>query len=1040
MAAVGPVGNQPTIGRLIINQSLPPAAIGRWKLKYPNNHEKWLDGNFTLEQAKITSVGAVWISLNFGPSENYDRVVEYPLDYVSEMLTRKLWDQPVPDNTQGWPVAILMNRLRHTKTVDFYKAEHAQDRDVSDWRLETLHLSSAAWGCALEWLAREADLGGGPGAVQSLYQAQEIIMQTKEPEDNDSDDDVDFANSANDVLQKHHFPLRLPSGHLNGVRSLPSCTQNATNKWKIYRLSKDDGGSDPKLAKCDRDWPSPTAVRAWREIANNDHISKAEGRYTSAFSEMGVRVHRRLMAKADVAKENGKKLSELVIPHTFARNRETEFNEWLAKYFDGAQRTHPAWEELAYFINGVGPAPGDGALDPIGASHADIEVLHGAVRNYAPCRETQVHENVHWPHSDCWIVHHFAQNAWVAICAWAKEHTTGMTVKEAEVAVIWPFGLHTGKAGAMGSRAACGKPFETRVDLVCEFLPTGAAADAEKEIVIIEFKTKMERTNPYKDVYLLNKGTDCRQPVLNAWLYYFQTLQLPSKCLLVYTTRREKKPVEEADSGLDHAIVGEIDFKEVANMDWCIELISTFARGAYGGFSNGRYADSRILVPDLRRLMNWSKSANKAVRKRKSHYRGKRPPSPTAPTREDFNDRGYLHLFRELLPGSRFQCLLECVVDGTAAKGRTAVRNRLKLPSRIRIPKGARVTNCGEFTDEIRLLGNYNDLKRLSDNWRSEPVDDNEKPTYGSAYLAYDDEQVHWLPIILDGDGRPLLLCNAKVHPEKFKFEIGSALPSQVVGAQAILPAGGSNILRRSALLSLNSRLSLPAGMATHPLTLRRRELNVNVANATNRVLSKLRRYLTRDGVAERERFWNMTVEEIYRTNLISDGPRIREFRVRDVRCAAPPDITKREHNYECVERCINRLLNTRLMRAMLALGGHSDFTRTDIDDGGWTEERLGEFRRKELKALERGLHESSNTTGQTRDPYQWWMSQGPGFQEDRRTRIERFPHMSQRVMWSAAAFECVLAPVGGGAETMVDLVADTVESCLRSALEEYLH
>ena len=381
-------------------------------------------------------------------------------------------------------------------------------------------------------------------------------------------------------------------------------------------------------------------------------------------------------------------------------------------------------------------------------------------------------------------------------------------------------------------------------------------------------------------------------------------------------------------------------------------------------------------------------------------------------------------------------------MDGTAAKGRTAVRNRLKLPSRIRIPKGARVTNCGEFTDEIRLLGNYNDLKRLSDNWRSEPVDDNEKPTYGSAYLAYDDEQVHWLPIILDGDGRPLLLCNAKVHPEKFKFEIGSALPSQVVGAQAILPAGGSNILRRSALLSLNSRLSLPAGMATHPLTLRRRELNVNVANATARVLSKLRRYLTRDGVAERVRFWNMTVDEIYRTNLISDGPRIREFRARHDRCAAAPDITKREHNYECVERCINRLLNTRLMRAMLALGGHSDFTKTDIDDGDprWTEERLGEFRRKELKALERGLHESSNTTGQTRDPYQWWMSQGPGFQEDRRTRMQRFPHMSQRVMWSAAAFECVLAPVGGGAETMVDLVADTVESCLRSALEEYLH
>ena len=306
MAAVAGLPILTVNSRLVLTHSPQAAAITKWKTLYPNNHEKWLDGNFTLEQAKITSVGAVWISLDFGPSENYDRVVKYPRAYVSEMLTLKLWEKPVAANIPEWPVAILMNRLRHTRTIDFYKTEHAQDRDVSDWRLETLHLSSAAWGCALEWLAREADLGGGPGAVQSLYQAQEIIMQTKEPEDSDSDDDVEFANSANDVLQKHHFPLRLPSGHLNGVRSLPSCTQKATNEWKIYRLSRDDGGGDPKLAKCDRDWPSLPAVRAWKEIDNNDHISKAEGRYTSAFSEMGVRVHRRLMAKADVAKENGR--------------------------------------------------------------------------------------------------------------------------------------------------------------------------------------------------------------------------------------------------------------------------------------------------------------------------------------------------------------------------------------------------------------------------------------------------------------------------------------------------------------------------------------------------------------------------------------------------------------------------------------------------------------------------------------------------------------------------------------------------------------
>ena len=127
-------------------------------------------------------------------------------------------------------------------------------------------------------------------------------------------------------------------------------------------------------------------------------------------------------------------------------------------------------------------------------------------------------QNIHWPHSDCWIVHHFAYNAWTTVRAWGKERTKLMKVLATEVAVIWPFGLHTGKAGAVGSRAACGKPFETRVDLICEFAPIGAVDAEPLKCVIVEFKTKMERKNPYKDdpAYLLNKGTDCRQPVLNA--------------------------------------------------------------------------------------------------------------------------------------------------------------------------------------------------------------------------------------------------------------------------------------------------------------------------------------------------------------------------------------------------------------------------------------------------------------------------------------------------------------------------------------------
>ena len=645
--------------------------------------------------------------------------------------------------------------------------------------------------------------------------------------------------------------------------------------------------------------------------------------------------------------------------------------------------------------------------------------------------------DIHWSHSDCWIVHHFAYNAWVTVCAWAahtQTHGSSLLVRETEVAVIWPFGLHTGKAGAIGSRAACGKPFETRIDLVCE------SASPHRKLVIIEFKTKMEKKNPYAEdkAYSLNKGTDCRQPVLNAWLYYFKTLRLPSKCLLLYTTRREEVPKPEAGDGNDSAVVGEIDFEQVVQRPWCTQLISTFARGAYGGLSNGRYADSRILVPDLRRLMTWS-IGRSGPRSKKTNRKSKRPTKPQPPNETDFDSDGYLHVFRQMLPGSRFHCLVECAKDGTAAAGVENVRDRLNAPSEIRIPKGARVPT-GIRTDGISRLKTSNDLTRLVNEWRSEPEDDTEKAKYGSAYLAYDDNDVQWLPIVLDELGRPLVLCNAKVPADKFVFRFGQPLSGQVVGAQAIIPAGGSNILRRSALLSLHSRLSMPHSMATHPLTIRRRELNGAITAATERVMRKLRRHFTR-GRVEPTAFWEMTTEEIYRINLAPGGPRIREFAERHDNCAAPPDPNTPSHNYECVERCINRLLNTRLMRAMLALGGHSDFTDEHVDHGAdgisWTPGLLQDFRTKELEAVTDGLRESTNTTGQPRDTPEWWNSKGPRFANDNRTRLDRFPHMSQRVMWSATAFDCLLAPVGGpdGSETMVDLVAENVENCLEIAL-----
>ena len=306
MAAAEDLPKQPILGRLILTGQMPSDMIDSYKAAY-SDHQKWLDeDNFSEEQGVIRDItitrnGEEWISVNFGPSEDFHRLIQYPHKYVVWMLTHGSWEQPSPPLVP-WPVAILMNRLRQTNTHRFYNACVGPNRDLLEWNQETLHFSSAAWVCAHEWLVLE-EAGDERQYVGSLYDSQESIMQGKEPEESESEDElVPFDNSASDVIRKHNFPLTLPSGHLNGVRSLPSCTQKKIKSLKTHRLCLSSvSGAKPILQKCSDNWPTPAVATQWRKIGNHDHIVMAEGRYTSAFSEMGVRAHRRLMAMADVA-------------------------------------------------------------------------------------------------------------------------------------------------------------------------------------------------------------------------------------------------------------------------------------------------------------------------------------------------------------------------------------------------------------------------------------------------------------------------------------------------------------------------------------------------------------------------------------------------------------------------------------------------------------------------------------------------------------------------------------------------------------------
>ena len=148
-------------------------------------------------------------------------------------------------------------------------------------------------------------------------------------------------------------------------------------------------------------------------------------------------------------------------------------------------------------------------------------------------------------------------------------------------------------------------------------------------------------------------------------------------------------------------------------------------------------------------------------------------------------------------------------------------------------------------------------------------------------------------------------------------------------------------------------------------------------------------------------------------------------------------DTRNGSHKHISVVRCINRLLNTRVLRAIFALHGMSelDYERV-VDKSVWSGGDLEVYRDAEFGAL-RGMLDSVNERGEVVAPNSsehdrmvaWWDQ----------SRYDGFVHMSQRAAWTTEALGCALATLetSGGTATVVEAVADQAHESIALALSQ---
>ena len=339
---------------------------------------------------------------------------------------------------------------------------------------------------------------------------------------------------------------------------------------------------------------------------------------------------------------------------------------------------------------------------------------------------------------------------------------------------------------------------------------------------------------------------DCQQPVLNAWLYYLQTGVLPDQAVILYATRRYD-PLELRATGVQRAVVGVLDFKRAAREPWCRRVISEFAWGPYGQGSIGRYMDDIVMVPDLFALsLAVFGDAAKSV-----------------------EDDGFLTIFTKVLAGSRFHRRLVAVRDLAVGSWAPKVP---KPPFKFILPAGCLVS--GATTPQVLWSRTLAVLKK---NWHKCNTRRNRSRPFKATALQFGLGEVEWMPIVFSTTGVPLMLCNAQYHKE-ISFSMAGHVDHAVVAHQMLVPWGGLGVFRRPDLVTVDRRVVAPSYLKNHPTT----HLRLQLFDAVDAASDIICNSLDTSGV-DNSAFWEMTVDKVYRINLASGGPIVREFALHSV-------------------------------------------------------------------------------------------------------------------------------------------------------------
>lgn len=653
-----------------------------------------------------------------------------------------------------------------------------------------------------------------------------------------------------------------------------------------------------------------------------------------------------------------------------------------------------------------------------------------------------------------------------------------------EYSVYWPFGLFAKTRGEIG------RAYETRVDLLVQGTRMNSSEVApDPSLLLVEYKTRMELTHGAKAIYALRNANDRLQLRLNTWMIYLCTgLQVRHAYVIQASRRLDGEDGVLGCFGRLSMGDGEIPWAD----SFMVNIITRFALKPFGGNSLSRYADRYFVVPDMVALLEAFCFSHAKI---KTNPDGTHDIFASILRGSEFSRKLRNAMFvagpeeneTTVEIGLPDACFMHPrspnKISARVATSLCGPLNRRLQPLKLRTTFAEKWSTVGESIVTGNAASADRRLFHPHHACFASIALDQQEDTAGSSLFV---------PLLFSGD-KVILYCATRlqamdpielvvVSPPALAGESLAPIPSSMVALPGNLP-----IFRPSAgTVQLNRRLWRAEDLtADNPVVQaqaevceeKRRQLHLMVKQAAAGINSRLVEARVIDKVPAK-RFWEFSIGSIHRRHVLptTESPVVREFApFGDEPYAAPPttmdELTEQQQDFwrlaqrprrnnrlpqlpsalatrlvgfrlQVTERCLHRLLNTRLLRASLAFVGLDDVDVSRVVQGdgeeAWSDEELIAWRKEELRAAVEQLGMDPTMTRDGPEGGSWWQSTTN--RPDGASRRMCFPHMSQKAMWSEDTFAAITATLtmATGNRNLVQLAADHIFEDLRNACDAY--